>query len=83
MNIQFTIEKKNNRSLAYLGVKITHMNEKTTVHRKPTINLKIDHSTTNTHRNYKLAAWNTYINRAIYISSTKELLDDELKIIEK
>lgn len=43
VNVQFTIEKKNNRSLAYLDVKITHLNEKiqTTVYRKPTTNLKI------------------------------------------
>jgi hypothetical protein len=78
--IQFTFEKESNNRLAFLDVLIIRDDDvfQTTVYRKPFAVCLPPHNRSSHPPNQKLAAFNTFIFRAINICSTSELLTSEL-----
>ena len=82
-NIQFTLETKINGTINFLDVTVKKQEENitTTVHRKPNSSTEIINNRCNTPFQYKLTALRSYINDAILICSSDQLLKEEIKFI--
>jgi len=82
--IQFTYEVEHKNRLPFLDVLVVNSGEEfiTTVYRKPFAVCLPPHSLSSHPSNQKLAAFKTYIYRALNICSTSEFLTSELNYLE-
>ena len=83
--IKFTLELENNKSLNFLDLTIRNVNNKHTfeIYRKPSHTGVIIHESSFHPHTHKLAALNSFVNRAIDIPLNKEAREMEFKIIKQ
>lgn len=83
--IKFTLEIENNKSINFLDLTITNVNNRHhfAVYRKPSHTGVIIHQSSFHPLQHKLAALNSFINRAIDIPLTLEARETEFKIIKQ
>ena len=84
-NIKFTYELEINNKISFLDVLLIRKNDtlETTVYRKSTNNGVYLHWNSYAPKNWKRSTLRSILGRAYKILSTKELLDKELKCIER
>ena len=84
-NIKFTYELEINNKFSFLDVLLIRKNDtlETTIYRKSTNNGVYLHWDSFAPKNWKLSTLRSILARAYKICSTKELLDEELKCIER
>ena len=84
-NIKFTYELEINNKISFLDVLLIRKNDtlETTVYRKSTNNGVYLHWDSFAPKNWKRSTLHSVLTRAYKICSTKELLDEELKRIER
>lgn len=83
-NIKFTLEKDSNRTLNFLDLTISIVDNKFEfdIYRKPTHTDTVIHADSNHHMSHKMAAFNSYIHRALTVPLSETSLIKELKIIK-
>jgi hypothetical protein len=83
--IKFTLEIENNKSISFLDLTITNVNNRHhfAIYRKPSHTGVIIHESSFHPLHHKLAALNSFINRAIDIPLTVEARESEFKIIKQ
>ena len=84
-NIKFTYELEINKKISFLDVLLIRKNDtlETTIYRKSTNNGVYLHWDSFAPKNWKRSTLRSILTRAYKICSTKELLDEELKRIER
>ena len=84
-NIKFTYELEINNKISFLDVLLIRKNDtlETTIYRKSTNNGVYLHWNSFAPKNWKRSTLRSILARAYKICSTKELLDEELKCIER
>ena len=84
-NIKFTYELEINKKIGFLDVLLIRKNDplETTIYRKSTNNGVYLHWDSFAPKNWKRSTLRSILTRAYKICSTKELLDEELKRIER
>ena len=84
-SIKFTYELEINKKISFLDVLLIRKNDtlETTIYRKSTNNGVYLHWDSFAPKNWKHSTLRSILTRAYKICSTKELLDEELKRIER